>query len=95
MFYLAVVILLLNIIISFAAGVYQGLQFKADAVSGGIINLTTSKTLTITGISLLIIIPMVAISYYILRWGFNKLYGRYLVKLDETLQELDETGNIE
>jgi hypothetical protein len=95
MFYLAVVILLLNIIISFAAGVYQGLQFKADAVSGGIINLTTSKTLTITGISLLIIIPMVAISYYILRWGFNKLYGRYLIKLNETLKELDETGNIE
>ncbi len=95
LFYLAVVILLLNIIVSFTAGVYQGLKFKANEVSGGVINLSISKILIITGISLLIIIPMVAISYFVLRWGFNKLYGRYLVKLDETLQELDESGNVE
>ena len=95
MFYLAVVIFMINIIVSFIAGVYQGLKFKADAVSGGIINMTTSQTLKIIGISLLIIVPMIALSFYILRWGFNKLYGRYLVKLDETLLELDESENID
>jgi hypothetical protein len=91
MFYLAVVILLINIIVSFIAGIYQGLKFKADAISDGIINLTTSQTLKIVGISLLIIIPMVAFSFFVLRWGFNKLYGQYLNKLNETLEELDES----
>lgn len=83
MFYLAVVILMLNIIVSFAAGVFQGIRL--------IENLTTTKILTVVGVSLLVIIPMVAFSFFVLRWGFNKLYGRYLVKLDETLLELDES----
>lgn len=91
MFYLAVVILMINIIVSFIAGVYQGLKFKADAVSGGIINMTTSQTFKIIGISLLIIMPMIALSFFALRWGFNKLYGKYLQSLSETLKELDES----
>ena len=91
MFYLAVVILILNIIVSFMAGVYQGLKIQADTVSGGIINLTTNQILKITGLSLLMIILVIAFSFFVLRWGFNKLYGRYLVKLNETLQELDES----
>jgi hypothetical protein len=91
MFYLAVVILMINITVSFIAGVYQGLKFKADSVSGGVINLSAHQILTIIGISLLIIVPMIAGAFFALRWGFNKLYGRYLVKLNETLQELDES----
>jgi len=91
MFYLAVVILMINIIVSFIAGIYQGLKFKADAISDGIINLTTSQTLKIVGIGLLIIVPMIAASFFVLRWGFNKLYGQYLNKLNETLEELDES----
>lgn len=95
MFYLAVVILMLNIIVSFTAGVYQGLKIKADSLNGEIGNLATSKILMVIGISLLIIIPIVALTFSLLHWGFNKLYGRYLIKLNETLQELDETGNAE
>lgn len=95
MFYLAVVILMINITVSFTAGVYQGLKFKADAVSSGIINLTTSQTLKIIGVSLLIIVPMIAFSFYVLRWGFNKLYGRYLQSLGDTLKELDESETID
>jgi hypothetical protein len=34
---------------------------------------------------------MVAFSFFVLRWGFNKLYGQYLNKLNETLEELDES----
>jgi len=95
MFYLAVVILTLNIIVSFMAGVYQGLKIQADMVSGGIINLTTNQILKITGLSLLMIILVIAFSFFVLRWGFNKLYGRYQVKLEETLLELDESMNVE
>jgi len=87
MFYLVLIILIINIIASFTAGVYQGLRL--------IENLTTAKIISAIGISLLIIIPMVALSFFLLRWGFNKLYGRYLIKLNETLQELDESEHAE
>lgn len=91
MFYLAVIILMLNIIVSFMAGVYQGLKFKADSVSGGIINLSSHQILVIVGISLLIVVPIIAFSFFVLRWGFNKLYGKYLQSLSDTLKELDES----
>jgi len=87
MFYLVVIILIINIIASFTAGVYQGLRL--------IENLTTAKIISAIGISLLIIIPLIAFSFFLLRWGFNKLYGRYLIKLNETLQELDESEHAE
>lgn len=83
MFYLAVVILMINVTVSFIAGVYQGVRL--------IENMTTSKILSAIGISLMVIVLMVGISFFVLRWGFNKLYGRYLVNLNETLQELDES----
>lgn len=95
MFYLAVVVLLINMVVGFAAGFYEGLKVQADAVTGGIINLTTTQILKIVGISLLSISLVVAILFFILRWGFNKLYGQYLNKLDETLEELDESVNAE
>ncbi len=91
LFYLAVVILLINMIVSFAAGLYQGVKYKVDSVSGGIENLATSKILIIIGVGLAILIPLIAVTFFILRWGFNRLYGRYLVRLNETLQELDES----
>lgn len=95
MFYLAVIILLINIILSFAAGLYQGIKFKTDSVSGGMENLATSKLMIIIGAGLAVLIPLIALIFFILRWGFNKLYGRYLVKLNETMVELDEPVNAE
>jgi hypothetical protein len=92
LFYLAVVILLINMIVSFSAGLYQGVKYKVDSVSGGMENLATSKILIIIGVGLAILIPLIAVTFFILRWGFNRLYGRYLVRLNETLQELDESG---
>jgi hypothetical protein len=95
MFYLAVVILLINMVVSFAAGLYQGVKVKADSAFGGMENLAASKILTIIVVGLAILIPFVALTFYLLRGGFNNLYGRYLVRLNETLQELDETGDFE
>jgi len=95
MFYLAVVILLLNMVVSFTAGLYQGIKFKTDSVGGGLENLAFSKILIIIGIGLVFLIPLIAGTFFILRWGFNKLYGRYLIRLNETLQELYESENLE
>jgi hypothetical protein len=91
MFYLAVAILLINMIVSFAAGLYLGVKYNADSTGVGIDNLSNSKILSIIGIGLAILIPFIAIIFFLLRWGFNRLYGRYQIRLNETLQELDET----
>ncbi len=45
LFYLAVIILLINMIVSFASGLYQGVKYKADLVSGGMGNMAISKIL--------------------------------------------------
>ena len=95
MFYMAVIILLINISVSFVAGIYEGVKFKAGVVSGGIITLTTSKILLLIAVGLAILIPIIVLTYLLLHWGFNKLYGKYLVKLNETLTELDESVNVE
>ncbi|HEY3370097.1 MAG TPA: hypothetical protein VGK10_04565 [Prolixibacteraceae bacterium] len=88
LFYLAVIILLINMIVSFTAGFYEGLKSSTRAME----NLTGSKILMITGIGLAVLIPLIAATFLLLRWGFNKLYGRYLVSLNDTLKELDESG---
>lgn len=95
LFYLAVIILLINMVVSFAAGLYQGIKVNADSLSGGIESLSMSKLLIIIAIGLAFLIPLIAGTFFLLRWGFNKLYGRYLVKLNETLLELDESLNSE
>jgi hypothetical protein len=90
LFYLAVVILLINMVVSFAAGLYEGVKFSAGNTSGGIESLGTSKILLIIGVGLAVLIPLIAITFLVLRWGFNKLYGRYLVNLNEMMKELEE-----
>jgi hypothetical protein len=93
MFYLAVSIFLINILVNFAAGFYEGVKSKVNLAGGGIETLPTSKILIMIGIGLAILIPFIALTFFLLHRGFKDLYGRYLTKLNETLQELDETGD--
>jgi len=93
MFYLAVIILMINIIISFTAGIYQGVKFKTDAAGGEMISLSFGKIIMIIGVSLAVLIPLISLIFFLLHKGFKNLYGRYLDKLNETLLELDETEN--
>jgi hypothetical protein len=95
MFYMAVFFLIINIVISFSAGLYEGFKMKADLMRGGIENLPFSKVLMVIGVGLLVLIPMVLVTYFILRWGFNKLYGRYQHQIIDTLDELDETEEVD
>ncbi|MBV5311791.1 MAG: hypothetical protein JZU47_00765 [Prolixibacteraceae bacterium] len=95
MFYMAVIILLLNMVVGFAAGLYLGIKIKADALHVAVSNLDSSQIVSAIGIGLLVLIPLIALLFFFLRWGFNKLYGRYLVRLNETLLELDETTDLE
>lgn len=92
MFYLAVIILLIDISLSFTAGMYQGIKISLGASPGGLENLTASKIAGIVGIGLAVLIPIIAGLFFLLRWGFIRLYGRYMVKINDTLKELDESG---
>ena len=92
LFYLAVIILLINMSVSFTAGLYQGIKFSTGKNPGGMETLTSSKIVMVIGIGLAVLIPMIVGTFLLLRWGFNKLYGRYMVSLNETLKELDESG---
>lgn len=92
LFYLALIILLINIIVAFVTGYYLGIKYNASKMPGGIESFTISKIFLIIGVGLAFLIPLIAGTFFILHWGFNKLYGRYLVKLNETLKELDESG---
>jgi len=95
MFYLAVVILLLNITVGFTAGLYEGIKYNSPAINGGVESLPAAKILSIIGLGLLILVPLVALTFLLLRWGFNKLYGKYLQSLNETISELDESETAE
>lgn len=95
MFYMAVIFLMIDLGLSFLTPIYRGIKLSAGTVSGGISTLTTTKILTIIGLGLAVLITMIALTFLILRWGFNRLYGRYLVKLNETLNELNEPMNAE
>ena len=95
MFYLAVVILLLSLTVGFAAGFYQGIKMVAESKNISISGLETSQILTSLGVGLLILTPLITILFFLLRWGFNKLYGKYLQTLKETLRELDEPETME
>jgi hypothetical protein len=92
MFYLAVIILLINVSVSFTAGMYEGIKISLGSMPGGMDNLSASKIAKIVGIGLAVLIPLIAALFFMLRWGFNKLYGRYMVGLNDTLKELDESG---
>lgn len=90
MFHLAVIILIINMMVSFAAGLYLGIKYNASKFPNGLENISLSKIFVIIVVGLLFLIPMIAGTFFLLRWGFNRLYGRYLIKLNETLQELNE-----
>jgi hypothetical protein len=93
MFYSAIIIFLINMVIAYLAGYYLGIESKFDSGKGGLNNLTRSQILTIAGVGLSILIPLIGGTFFLLRWGFTKLYGRYLIYLNDTLQELDDKEN--
>lgn len=90
MFYLAVIILLINIVLSFSAGLYLGIKSNTVNFPNGFENLSGAKIFGIVGVGLAFLIPLVLLTFFVLHWGFNKLYGRYLQNIEQTIQELDE-----
>lgn len=90
LFYLALISLTLTMALGFVTGLYQESvgEFENQAISFSEIQMgQLILTIAIGLVFLFIIVGGIFIS---LRWGFRKLYGNYLLKLQLTLKELEE-----
>lgn len=90
LFNLALFVLLVVAIVEFISGMYDGAVISALRHGGSSADLNTHQLFwaIIRGVGVLFFI--VAIVFFSFRWGFKRLYGKYLVKLKATLHELDE-----
>lgn len=90
LFNLALFVLLAVAIVEFISGMYDGAAISAHRHGGSSASLDTHQLFwaIIKGVGALFVI--VAIVFFSFRWGFKRLYGKYLVKLKATLRELDE-----
>lgn len=95
MFFLAVGMFLLNMIASFSAGIYEGIKMNANSRNISISQIESSQIWKQVAFGTLILILFVALFFYVFRWGFNKLYGKYLQSIKDTLKELDESETAE
>ena len=91
LFYLALGILLLIMSISFVTGLYSGVDLKAHELGASLTDVSSSPEMIRTIVlGIVIFMVFIAALFALFRWGFRKLYGNYIFKLKETLNELNE-----
>ena len=90
LFYLALITLLFAMASGFITGMYKG--FVAGVEEQGLIfsDVPPDKLLLVILTGLAILILTVGSIFFLLRWGFRRLYGNYINKLKLTLSELQE-----
>lgn len=90
LFYLALITFSVAIGLSFITGMYTGIEESA-AESGLLMSeVPAGRLLIAVIIGLVVLILIVGGIFLFMRWGFRKLYGKYIQKLKETLNELNE-----
>lgn len=92
LFYGALGILLLVNCINFFTGLFAGIEVAASRYHIAIEDLDHTQLVRKMVIGMMILIALLAVLFFFFRWGFSKLYGRYIDQLDETLRELLEEG---
>ncbi len=90
LFYLALGILLLVLSISYITGMFIGIEDAAIRQGVSIDELNQSQIIKHLGSGLLLLISTIIILFFFFRWGFRKLYGKYISQLEATLEELEE-----
>jgi len=90
LFYWALGILLLVNCINFFTGLLTGIELAASRYRVAIEDLDRSQLLQKTAAGMVILVILIVLLFFFFRWGFRKLYGRYLTQLEETLNELEE-----
>ena len=90
MFYLALMTLLFAIGTGFVTGMYKGLLDGVQEKGMVLAEVQGDKIAQVVLIGLFILILITGVVFFLLRWGFKKLYGNYIQKLKLTLRELQE-----
>lgn len=90
LFYLALFILLIAVGTGFVTGMYKGILAEAQEQGIPFANIPADSLLQAVLIGLVVLAVIVGGIFLGLRWGFRRLYGNYINKLNQTLQELEE-----
>jgi hypothetical protein len=81
---------LLAIGTGFITGMFTGFANKASEQGIAFSEVGTGQLFVLIGVGLFILLLLVGGVFLFLRWGFRKLYGNYIEKLNQTLKELEE-----
>lgn len=90
LFYLALASIVLAIGSAFVSGMFMGTEYHAGNQGMQITDIETSQLVLIVLITLFFLVLFGGGAFLFLRWGFRRLYGKYIAKLKTTLNELEE-----
>ncbi len=90
LFYLALIILSLALTLQFVSGMYYGISYDLGGQGIDCTEVPFIRWIVTVLIGMVVLIITLGGIYWLLRWGFRRLYGNYLLKLKQTLAELDE-----
>ncbi|RIH66035.1 hypothetical protein D1164_07175 [Mariniphaga sediminis] len=90
LFYLALLILTLAMILQFVSGMYSGMALGIEDQGILFSDIPLGKLLLAGVVGLTVLVLTVGGIYLLMRWGFRRLYGNYISKLKNALQELNE-----
>lgn len=93
LFYLALVIFMVAIGLTFVSGMYYGEKLKLEDSGAQFADIDKQQLVLIIVIGILVLSVIVGGIFLFLRWGFRRLYGNYISKLKTTLGELEELGD--
>jgi len=89
LFYLALATFMVAVGLNFVTGFYEGLNLENPEFGGQFAEIDTVKFALTIALGLVLLTLLVGGFFLVLRWGFRKLYGNYILKLKATLSELD------
>jgi hypothetical protein len=90
LFYLTLFVFALALALQFISGVYTGIVYDLDSQGIQVSEIEWNQWLMVSGVGLLVLILSVGGIFLLMQWGFRRLYGKYIDKLKEMLNELNE-----
>lgn len=90
LFYLALVTFMVAIGLSFITGFYEGVYGSIEEQGMHFNDIETRKLVLAVTVGLLVLVVIMGAVFLLMRWGFRRLYGNYIKKLKDTLNELEE-----
>jgi hypothetical protein len=93
LFYLALFVFSITIVLQFISGLFMGTQVELHERNMLFSDVTVGKWLVLLVVGLVVLGITVGGIFLLLRWGFHRLYGNYISKLKQNLRELNEIDN--